>query len=163
MLKKFIAASAMAGLAVSGVSLAQELDQFDGPYVVGEIGYENGEGNFDQFNYGAAIGYNFKLGPRYYFGGEFDIAGSTSSIVDYSWAVHSQFGYTWNDQGSVFARAGYRELDFDFGGLGSPNDGGLSLGLGTQRQITDTVSLRAIVDTLEFDTIGVRTGAVIHF
>lgn len=163
MLTKFMATSAFVGLVTASASFAQQLGPFDGPYVVGEIGYENGEGNFDQFNYGAAIGYNFKLGPRYYLGGEFDIAGSTSSIVDYSWAAHGQFGYTWNDQGSVFARAGYRELDFDFGGLGSPNDGGISLGVGTQRQITDNLSLRAIVDTLEFDTIGVRTGAVIHF
>lgn len=164
MFKKLIVTTALTAALLTGAAQAQDNNDFQGPYIVGELGYDNGPFGFDQVNYGGAAGYNFRLGPQAYFGAEVDIAGSSSDIVDFTYGIHSHLGYIVDDRNAVFARAGYREFEFDLGGgFAGFSDGDYSLGLGAQHRLTPNLSLRGIVDTVGFDTLGVRTGLVLDF
>lgn len=154
----------LAAIAISaGAATAQGANDFEGPYVVAEIGYDNGAFGFDQFIYGGAAGYNFKLTPELYVGVEGEILGSTSDIVDFTWGGHGYVGYILQPGTSVFARAGYREFEFDFGTGGNISGGDYSLGLGAQFGLTEQIGFRTLVDTVGFDTVGVRGGLVFSF
>ncbi|MEM6901028.1 MAG: hypothetical protein AAF583_14820 [Pseudomonadota bacterium] len=139
---------------------AQELNQFNGPYVVGEIGYENGDAGFDQFIIGGAVGANITISEKIIVGGDFEVLGSADGAVDFTWGGHGQIGYIVQERHAVFARAGYREFEFDVAGL---SDGDYSLGVGSQFELSDNWSIRTIVDTVGFDTIGFRAGLAFHF
>lgn len=159
MIRQLLAATACAGLA-AGAGHAQEWNQFHGPYVIGEIGYENGGGGFDQFIGGGAVGANFRLNEDFFVGGDFEFLGSADGDIDFTWGIHGQVGYVVQERHAVFVRAGYREFNFDFD-IG--NEGDFSLGAGTQFELSDNWSVRTLVDTIDFDTIGVRGGLVFHF
>lgn len=161
-MKKTLICAAAAVVVTTGAVQA-EGEQFNGFYTVGEIGYENGAGGFDQFIYGGVLGGNLKLGEQFFIGVEGEVFGSTSDLIDFTYGGHGQLGYIINEKHAIFARAGYREFEFDVDGFGSFSSGDYSLGLGGQYQIHENVSIRTIVDTVAFDTIGVRTGVVFHF
>ncbi|MEL7130088.1 MAG: hypothetical protein AAGK23_11110 [Pseudomonadota bacterium] len=164
MLKKLLSAALLATAIGGAASTASaEGEQFQGFYTVAEIGYENGAAGFDQFNFGGAIGGNLKLGQHIFIGAEGEFLGSSSSFVDFTYGGHGQLGVVFNNRHAAFLRGGYREFEFDLGEFGSISAGGYSLGFGGQAEISDNVSIRTIVDTVEFDTIGVRTGLVFHF
>lgn len=158
-MKKTLPAITAAIVLMSGASQAQELNDFNGIYAVGEIGYENGEGGFDQFIYGGALGGNLRLDENFYAGIEGELHGSADNFVDFTYGVHANLGYILREGTSVFARAGYREFEFD----GAGSDGDYSLGLGTQFGLSERISVRTIVDTVAFDTIGARAGLVFDF
>lgn len=153
MFKKIITATALAATLAIGTAAAEP---FTGFYVGGEISYDNGPISFDQLGYGAIAGYNTRLTDRFYIGVEGEISGSTSSFVDVTFGGHGTAGFLLTERASVFARAGYREFDFDFGLSG----GDFTLGVGSQIFLTDSIAIRGIVDTTGFDIGGVR-GAII--
>ena len=159
MFKKLMAATALTtALFASGAS-AQNNDPFVGFYTVGEIGYDNGGDGFDQLIYGGAFGLNIPLDEQWYFGGEGAIHGSTSSLIDFTYEFTANLGYRLDTDLVVFARAGYREFNFDDFG----SDGDYTLGLGAQYALSENLSFRPIIDTVAFDTIGVRAGIAYSF
>lgn len=157
---KTMTLAAIVCLAVGTATAQTTGSDFEGPYVVAELGYDNGPGGFDQFIYGAAAGLNFRASEQFYFGVEGEFHGSADGAVDFIYGGHAVAGFILREGTSVFARAGYREFNFD-DGFGS--DGDYSLGLGTQFGLTDNLSFRSFVDTVAFDTIGVRGGLVWDF
>lgn len=159
MLKKLIAASALTTVMLTGAAAAQDGDPFIGPYVAGEVGYENGEAGFDQIILGGAAGYSFALNEQFYVAGEAEIHWSEESFVDFTWGFTGNLGYRVDTDLAVFGRVGYREFNFD--GFGS--DGDYTLGAGFQYALNDKLSLRPILDTIAFDSIGVRAGVVYSF
>lgn len=156
MLKQTLAAVSV--MVAFGSGAAQAQDPFTGLYAVGEIGYDNGDG-FDQFIYGGAVGYNVPLSPKIFAGIEGEFHGTSSSLVDFTYGFTGNLGYRLDTDLAVFARAGYREFNFD--GFGSEGD--YTLGLGLQYALSDTFSFRPIIDTLSFDTVGVRAGIAYSF
>ena len=163
-MKRILLAAGAALALMAGSAMAQQsASQFNGFYAVGEIGYENGPAGFDTFNYGGAVGGNLRIGEQFFVGVEGEILGSSSDLVDFTYGGHGQIGYIIQDRHAVFARAGYREFEFDLGGFGDLSAGDYSLGLGGQVEIHENISWRTIVDTVAFDTVGVRTGLVFHF
>lgn len=159
MIKKLIAATALTTAVLSCAASAQDTDPFTGPYIAAEIGYENGPGGFDQLILGGATGYSLPLSDTFYFAGEGEIHWSEDSDVNFTWGVTANLGYKLDKDLGVFARAGYREFNFD----GFGNDGDYTLGVGIQYALSDTLSIRPILDTIAFDTIGVRAGLVYSF
>jgi len=159
MYTKFLAATALSATLFTGMAAAQDQDPFTGFYVAGEVGYDNGGAGFDQFIYGGALGYNIPLNEQWYVGAEGAFHGSSSSFVDFTYEFTGNVGYRLDEDLAVFARAGYREFEFD--GLGSNGD--YTLGLGLQYALSDSLSFRPIIDTVAFDTIGVRAGIAFSF
>lgn len=160
MLKKTIALGAMLAAFAAPAAFAQDGDPFTGFYTVGEIGYENGAGGFDQFIYGGAFGYSLPLNEVFYVGIEGEIHGATSDAVDFTYGFTGNLGYRLEPDLAIFARAGYREFNFD---NGFSSDGDYTLGLGMQYALSDRLSFRPIIDTVGFDTIGVRAGIAYSF
>ncbi|MEO0883198.1 MAG: outer membrane beta-barrel protein [Pseudomonadota bacterium] len=159
MIRDILISIASIGL-LAGTAAAQEWNQFHGPYVIGEIGYENGEGGFDQFIGGGAVGANYTISEKIFVGGDVELLGSADGAVDFTWGIHGQIGYIVQERHAVFARAGYREFNFDSPG---GSDGDYALGVGSQFELSDNWSVRTLLDTVAFDTIGVRGGLVFHF
>ena len=159
MFTKMIAATALATATLTSVATAQDGDAFTGPYVVGEVGYENGPVGFDQIILGGAAGYSVPINDRLFVAGEAEIHWSESSLVNFTWGFTGNVGLKLDDDFAVIARAGYRNFNFD--NFGSGDD--YTLGLGFQYAINDNVSFRPILDTVGFDTIGVRAGLAYSF
>lgn len=159
MFKKIIAATAISPVLFSGIAIAQDQDPFIGFYTVGEVGYDNGPGGFDQFIVGGAAGYSVPLNDQFYVAGEGEFHWSADGAVDFTWGFTGNVGYRLDEDLAVFGRAGYREFNFD--GFGS--DGDYTLGIGAQYALSDKLSFRPILDTVAFDTIGVRAGIAYSF
>ena len=159
MFKKAIIASAMSAALLSGVSTAQDQDPFVGFYTVGEVGYDNGAGGFDQFILGGVVGYSVPLNDQFFVAGEGEFHWSAEGLVDFTWGFTGNVGYRLDSDLAVLGRVGYREFNFD--GFGS--DGDYTLGVGIQYALSDTLSFRPIIDTVAFDTIGVRAGIAYSF
>lgn len=161
-MKKLLLSAAAAALFAGGAAIAQDSKQFDGPYVVGEIGYENFDpGGFgvDGFIYGGALGYNFRLNGNVYFGIEGDIRGTTVDGLDFAYGATANVGFLANDRTAFFVRGGYREIETD--GFGSAGD--YVVGLGGQFGLSDALSVRTVVDTIGFDTVEAKVGVVLDF
>jgi len=159
MFKKILSATALTAALLASGANAQNSDPFTGFYVVGEIGYDNGEAGFDQFIYGGSAGFNLALNEAFFAGVEGEIHGSSSDFVDFTYGFTGNLGYRVDTDLAVFARAGYREFDFENFG----SDGDYTLGLGLQYALNDNISFRPIIDTVAFDTIGVRAGLAWSF
>lgn len=159
MIKRIMAALTVIGVLFSNPAEAQSADPFTGFYTVGEIGYENGAGGFDQFIFGGAIGYSVPINEQFYIAGEGEFHGSEASFIDFTWGFTGNVGFRLDEDLAVFGRAGYREFNFD--GFGS--DGDYTLGLGIQYALNDNLSFRPIIDTIAFDTVGVRAGIAYTF
>ena len=159
MYRKFMAAFALTGVLCSSAALAQDADPFTGLYTVGEIGYENGEGGFDQFILGGAAGYSISLNDQFYVAGEGEFHWSADGLVDFTWGFTGNVGFRLDEDLAIFGRAGYREFNFD--GFGSSGD--YTLGLGVQFALSDNLSIRPLIDTVAFDTFGVRAGVAYSF
>ena len=134
-------------------------DPFSGFYLGPEIAYDNGPVDFDQFTFGGIAGFNLPLSENVYIGLEGEASGSTFDNIDFIFGGHAQIGYRVLPTVAVFARAGYREFDFTFGFAG----GDATYGVGGQVFLTDSVAVRGIVDTLDFDTVGFRAALVFEF
>lgn len=158
-MKRIAAALAVFTVLFSNPAQAQSSDPFTGFYTVGEIGYENGPAGFDQFIFGGAVGYSIPLNDQFYVAGEGEIHWSESGLVDFTWGFTGNVGFRLDEDLAVFARAGYREFNFD--GFGS--DGDYTLGLGIQFALTENLSFRPLIDTVAFDTVGVRAGVAFTF
>lgn len=156
MFKKLLTAAAMSALLSAGTATAEP---FSGFYIGPEITYDNGPFGFDQFTYGAVAGYNFKLTDNLYIGAEGEISGSTFDNLDFIFGGHGHIGFEFLPGTSIFARAGYRDFDFDFG----INGGDFTLGTGGQIFLTDSIAVRGLVDTVGFDTVGFRAALVFEF
>ena len=159
MIRKLISAIALAAALSTGAASAQTADPFTGFYSAGEVGYDNGEGGFDQFIVGGAVGYSVPVNAQFYVAGEGEVHWSADDFIDFTWGFTGNVGYRLDQDLAVFGRAGYREFNTD--GFGSGSD--YTLGLGVQYAFNDNVSFRPILDTVAFDTIGVRAGIVYSF
>lgn len=159
MFKKLLASAAIATALFAGTAQAQDQDPFNGFYVGAEAGYENGAAGFDQALYGGFAGYNIKFSNNFYIGVEGEITGTSSSLIDFSYGGTGNIGYVVRDDVAVFARAGYRQFALD----NFPDGGDYTLGVGMQFALTDSVSVRPIVETTAFDLLTVRGGLVWSF
>jgi len=159
MFMKTLAVATLSAALISGAATAQDQDPFTGFYAVGEVGYDNGEFGFDQFIYGGAVGYNQSLNEAFFAGLEGAVHGSADGAVDFTYEVTGNLGYRLDDDLAVLGRIGYREFNFD----GFGDDGDYTVGVGLQYALSDNLSFRPIIDTVAFDTIGVRAGVAYSF
>lgn len=161
-MQKLLFSAATAALFAGGAAVAQDASQYNGWYVVGEVGYENidpGGVSEGSFIYGGSVGYNFRLSETIFIGLEADVRGSSSDLVDVGYGATLNVGFLVDDKTALFARSGYREVDFTGGFSG----GDYTFGVGAQFGFTNNLSIRGIVDTIGFDSVEVRGGIVLDF
>lgn len=161
-------------------------DQIDGVYVGGQIGYHDvgslpGGGDIDGVTYGGYGGFNRPIGGNLFVGGEgnFNLGGGD---IDSEYGLNAHIGAAVGPATSIFLRGGYQWVDFDLVGatedfLGRPltpveadlldgaddTDGGVLVGGGVQFGLAPNISVRGVVDTIEFDTVRVTGGLSLHF
>lgn len=153
-----------------------------GYHDIGDITLDTGSSSVDGFIYGGYIGANFRVGETFFIGTEGNFNFGTGEI-DSDYGVVAQAGFAPTDQYAVFLRAGYQWVDFDvedlaediFPGLteeeveaigdsvGDDTDDGFLIGVGGQYALSESISLRAIIDTIEFDTYRITSGVTFHF
>lgn len=165
-------ALALAGLAaVAAASQAAAAEPFNGPYVGGEIGYQQdrlrstvtdsvgvvldeASKNGSSFSYGGQLGYDFKVSPSFVLGAEVQATGDTNKIRTGN--VTADTGRTFNMTARAGFLAGERTLVYGKGGwtntrvswadgidsVTSNRDGWL-IGGGVEHMLTENLSARA--------------------
>ncbi|UTW56599.1 outer membrane protein [Kordiimonas sp. SCSIO 12610] len=159
---------------ISGIAVAQQDDKkFDGAYVGAEIGVDwlrfndsatTNLGITDNsergFYYGGVLGFRTQydnglvLGLEGTFGDQdtnFVAPGGTLS-TDNEWSASLILGQAFGDDGNnlIYGKAGYASLRGEFtpttGAIINDNDGGWRFGVGYERALSKSISLRTGVD-----------------
>jgi outer membrane immunogenic protein len=151
---KFLAAVA----ALAMVPAAASADVGEGAYAGLQGGYHDIDGGADGGIFGGYLGYNFNTGGNLVVGVEANANIGTGDIdAEYGASVH--IGGKFGDNGLLFARGGYQEVDFENFG----SDGDYLLGVGAEFGIGERTSLRAVLDTIAFDSTRATAGFSFRF
>ncbi|MEM6414885.1 MAG: outer membrane beta-barrel protein [Pseudomonadota bacterium] len=172
---------------VSGTASAQPLE---GPYVGAQIGFHGVDDGDDVFNiepdiggfiYGAYGGYTARLNDYLLLGleGNFNLG---TADIDRDAGINANIGVPIGRNASVFLRGGYQWVNFDLENIAEDilnveltpaqidlldaaedGDGGFLVGAGVQIGIGPNLSLRTVIDTIEFDTVRATGGVTLHF
>ncbi len=161
-------------------------DQLSGVYGGVQVGYHDigtitaGSG-VEGVTYGGYVGLNQRVGGNFVVGaeGNFDLG---SSDIDSEYGLNAYAGVAVGQSSMIFLRSGYQWTDFNLVGItedllgrvltaaelalldgADDNAGGYVFGGGVQFGIGDNVSIRGVVDTVEFDTVKVSGGIAFHF
>lgn len=164
------AGAAMALAAIASPALAREESHVDF-YVGAQAGYhnigENAVGGDGGAIFGGYAGVDF--GSRVIVGVEGNINIGTG-IIDAEYGVAAKLGVRTSDTGQIFARFGYQQVHFNvpnLTGLPIPNfsipAGDYMAGVGGQFMVSDNMSVRAVVDTIAFETVRGTVGLAFHF
>lgn len=161
-------------------------DQLNGFYVGAQAGYHDigasiGGNDVAGVIYGAYAGINRRLAGNLVVGaeGNFNLG---SNDIDSEYGLNANLGIALQGSSMVFLRGGYQWTDFDLvniseDALGRPlspaeitlldaaddTDSGFLFGGGVQFGLGENLSVRAVVDTIEFDTVRATGGVAIHF
>lgn len=169
-----LAASVFAPLALAAPAAAQSDGNKADVYVGVQGGYhhlgDNPIGSNDGAIYGVYAGVDVPAGDTLILGieGNFNLG---TNAIDSEYGVAAKIGTRVGDKGQIYVRGGYQEVNFDVfkvsggiltGGV-DDTDGDYLLGVGGQVKLSDTMSLRAGVDTIAFDTVRATAGLAIHF
>ncbi|MEL7128634.1 MAG: hypothetical protein AAGK23_03735 [Pseudomonadota bacterium] len=155
MFYRLIAVAILAATALMGHAKA---DPYEGWYTGADIGYITDDG-FDGFKYTAIGGYNFEISDTFYIGAEGFLGGiSGEGDTVFDWGAVAQPGFIINGTHSVFGRIGIE----GFTGNGD-TEAGVLIGGGGEYGLSDGLSLRGTIDTVEFDTFSIRAGLVYRF
>lgn len=174
------------GLAVIIAATPASADQLGSLYAGVQGGYhsvgDNGLGDdVAGILYGGYIGVNTRLRGNWIVGGEGNFNAASSDLdSDFGFSAHA--GYAFSEGSMVFVRAGYQWVNFDLvniseEALGRPltdaeiailddaddTEGGFLVGAGVQIGLGEKFSTRAVVDTIEFDSIRITGGVAYHF
>lgn len=175
-MKKIIASIAVLGAAlVSAPAMAQSNDGEAEFYIGASAGYHDiGElpfvGTVDGAIFGGYAGIDVPIGETVIIGVEGNYHFGSGDI-DSEYGVVSKLGLRVGNGGQVFLRGGYQEVDFDLenivggglpGGL-DDSDGDYVVGVGGQVRAGNNIGLRAVVDTLGFDTVRATVGIQYNF
>jgi len=175
-MRKPIILAVAGGIAlVSSPAMAQEADPETVFYAGASAGYHDvGDipfvGSIDGGIYGGYVGVDVPvteivfvgLEANYHFG---------SGDIDGEYGVAAKLGANVGENGQVFLRGGYQEVDFDltniFGG-GVPagvddSDGDYLVGVGGQINTKSNFGFRVVVDTIAFDTVRATAGIQYNF
>jgi len=172
--KKILAAAIVAGASFAATPAFAQDSKPAEFYVGGQIGYHdlggNPIGDDDGFIYGTYVGVDVPVGEVLVLGleGNFNLG---TNAIDSEYGIAGKIGANIGEQGQLFLRGGYQEVNFDVsnvsggivtGGI-DDTDGDYLLGVGGQYKINDNLSLRVVVDTISFDTTRVTSGLAFHF
>lgn len=92
-----------------------------------------------------------------------------TSDIDSEYGVVAKVGTYVGDNGQIFLRGGYQEVDFDLENIvgvpvaGDSSDGDYLVGIGGQINTGRNIGIRAIVDTVGFDTVRATVGLQYNF
>lgn len=174
MKKLLFAGAALAVASAATPAMAQET-QADF-YIGAQAGYhdvgDNPFGDDDGAIFGVYTGVDVPVGETFILGVEGNYNVGTGAI-DSEYGIAGKIGIRTGGsrQGQVFVRGGYQEVDFDLDNLvGAPvpagvddTDGDYMVGVGAQMMVSENVSLRAVIDTIAFDSVRATGGLAIHF
>lgn len=166
-------AGALVTAAIASPAMAQDGGTEADVFVGTQIGYhdlgDNPFGDDDGFIYGIYAGVDVPVGEVVFVGleGNFNLG---TNAIDSEYGVAARVGAYVNDSTKLFLRGGYQEINFDVANIvGVPvggiddNDGDYLVGGGAEFAINESLSLRAAVDTIAFDTVRLTTGIQLNF
>jgi len=176
---------ALAAVIAAAVAAPAYAETTNGLYAGGQVGYHDTGSiaglSIDGVTYGGYAGVHHELSGPFVVGLEGNYSFSSGDL-DSEYGFNAHAGMKFGKSALLFARAGYQWVNFDLvhiaeDGLGRPltgpelavingqddTDGGFLTGAGLQFGIGDRASIRAVVDTIEFDTVKVTAGFALHF
>ena len=150
--------------AVAGPALAQDADRFNGPFIGGQLGWQQdrqtltidgarASNNASGLGYGGQVGYDFRLGGSAVLGLEGAVTGRTGStdFEDFdlrqgrTFSATARLGYMVDDNSLLYARGGWANARFtvdDGADRVSESRDGFTIGAGYERYLTNNVSAR---------------------
>lgn len=142
-------------------------------YVGASAGYHDlalGTDNDDGAIFGGYIGVDVPLGEILIVGAEANYNIGTDAI-DSEYGIIGKVGVNVGNGGQLFLRGGYQEVNLDLDNIiGAPVPGGIDdtegdylLGVGGQIKVSERVRLRAVLDTIAFDTTRATVGLQFNF
>lgn len=144
-------------------------------YIGGQAGYHDlGDNPLGGDDDGAIVGVyggvDVPVGERLILGVEGNW-NRGSNAIDYEYGIAGKLGVRVGERAQVFARGGYQEVDVDLGNVVNgpvpagldDTDGDYLVGAGAQYRLNENLSLRGVVDTIEFDTVRLTAGLAYHF
>lgn len=172
-MKKLLTLAALSAAAMATPAMAQDSAPAADFYIGAQGGYhdlDTGVARDDGAIYGVYSGVDFPLGETLIGGveGNYTLG---SGAIDNEYGIAAKLGVRVGETGQVFVRGGYQEVNFDLSHIaGGPvpaglddTDGDYLVGVGGQFKLNDTMSLRATVDTIAFDTTRAMAGIAFHF
>ncbi len=172
-MKKAVILSALsAAVMFTTPVMAQETGEAE-VYVGANVGYHDlgtGIPNDDGAIFGGYIGVDVPVGETLVIGAEANYNIGTDAI-DSEYGIAAKLGVNVGDGGQLFLRGGYQEVDLDLDNIiGAPvpaglddSDGDYLLGIGGQYKVSKNVRLRAVVDTIAFDSTRATVGLQFNF
>lgn len=175
MKKLCVSAFLLAGALVASPAMAQDSGSDAEFYIGASAGYHDiGDlpfvGTVDGAIYGGYAGIDVPIGEAVIIGveGNYHIG---SGDIDSEYGVVSKLGLRVGNGGQIFLRGGYQEVDFDLENIiGGPvpagtedSEGDYVVGIGGQIRTGNNIGLRAVVDTLAFDTVRATVGIQYNF
>lgn len=161
----------LAAAAMAAPAAAQTQADF---YVGAQAGYhdlgDNPFGDDDGAIFGTYVGVDVPVGEMVILGVEGNYNLGTGAI-DSEYGIAGKLGVRVGQGAQIFARGGYQEVNFDLNNLvGGPVPGGVDdtegdylVGAGAQFMVSPNVSLRAVLDTIAFDSVRATAGLALHF
>lgn len=178
-------------IAAIAASLLPTAAAAEGPYIGAQIGYhdidvdteEDGDVGLNSVIYGIYAGYDIALSGPWILGIEANFNLGTGDF-DSDYGAAARVGMNVTDKALLFVRGGYQEVDLDTQSileseLGrdltsaeetevdgfdlDDSDGGWLVGLGGEYDISEQLSLRVALDTIEFDSARVTAGISFRF
>ncbi len=170
----FTSIAAIAAMGLASPAMAQDASEAE-VYVGAQAGYhdllDNPIGDDGGIVYGIYAGVDVPIGETLVTGveGNFNLG---SGAIDSEYGIVGKLGARVGNGGQIFLRGGYQGVNLDIGELtgGILNEADVDdsgddylVGIGGQFKVSDNVSLRAVVDTLGFDTTRATVGLAVHF
>lgn len=161
----------LAATVIAAPAYAQSQADF---YIGAEVGYHdlgsNPFGDDSGVIYGTYVGVDLPIGEQMVIGIEGNYNLGTDAI-DSEYGVAAKLGLRVGNGGQIFVRGGYQEVNFDLQNLvGVPVPGNVDdtagdylVGVGGQVMLSPNVSLRAVLDTIAFDSVRATAGVALHF
>ncbi|WP_438727374.1 outer membrane beta-barrel protein [Parasphingorhabdus sp. DH2-15] len=175
MKKTIISILAIGVATAASPAMAQSNDAQAEFYVGASAGYHDvGDlpivGTVDGIILGGYAGVDVPVGETIIIGLEGNYHFGTSDI-DSEYGIAAKLGTRVGNNGQVFLRGGYQEVDFDLGNIvggGVPaglddSDGDYLVGVGGQISTGNNIGLRLVVDTIGFDTVRATVGVQYNF
>lgn len=179
MKKNILTTAIIATTLISTPAFAQESEGGSTVYAGVNAGYHDlGAGdialvaNDDSFIYGGYIGVDVPAGETLIVGveGNFNLG---TGAIDTEYGITAKLGAQLGEGGQIFLRGGYQFVDLDLEsltGVSGANQFGVDdsiddylVGIGAQVQVSEKVSIRAVFDTISFDTTRATVGLQFNF
>jgi len=166
---------AVAAMAAASPAMAQDAGSEPEVYAGVNAGYhdltDNPLGKDGGIIYGVYGGVDVPVGESLVVGveGNFNLG---EGAIDSEYGAAAKLGVRVGNGGQLFVRGGYQQIDLDIGELTGDildetdvddNGGDYLVGVGAQFKLSESTSLRAVVDTVGFDTTRGTVGIAIHF